>query len=94
MINQPIEVVVAAFSGRTSYRPVRSEDPSFGRVAWALGRRVEVRYTCFPIPGGTQVSAIVGGHVYGRFDPVGAFAVAKVTRRIEDELRHLKDCLE
>lgn len=101
MINQPIDRVAAFIrtSGRAGgYTTVTADmppaDPAFWRTYTVLGRDVEVRYTLYAIPGGTQVSAMAAESSYGSSDLVGLLAVKAAGHQIELDLHRLADALE
>ena len=101
IINQPVDHVAAFIrtSGPTgSYRTVAAEmppeDPAFWRTYTVLGRDVEVRYSLYAIPGGTQVSAVSAESSYGSSDLRSVLALKTARQQIELDLHRLADVLE
>ena len=102
MINQPLDAVLRLVStgDQASRIPdlerstTQSTDPIFRQSHTFLGRRVEVRYTFYAIPGGTQVTAVVEEEASNRGDAVGILAARASRRQIEADLSALKGALE
>jgi hypothetical protein len=94
-ICQPIETIID-FVGEASClgdRLSAEVDPTYRELRTRLGRQVEVRYTLYQIPGGTQVTAVAQARARSP-GPIAALAVRAVRHQIGTELSSLKDDLE
>jgi hypothetical protein len=99
VINQPIDDVCAAFGVLVDRSPGRAPsgefeaDPTLHRTGRFAGRWVELKFTFYAIPGGTQVTA-VADVIDGQGGVRSALSSAAARRYLASHLRGMKDALE
>jgi hypothetical protein len=100
VINAPIDEVFEFFTGtlksrdQTKPADLTLEGPTHSRAQLVLGRKIEVKYSFYAVPGGTQIVAAIE-HLSGQIaDPRGILARRVAKRRVDLELSRVKNRLE
>jgi len=94
-INAPIEEVLR-HAGNSTFgeRLPGAGDPAFRREIHELGRGIDVNYTLYEIPGGTQISALIQRSRPAVIHPLETVGAEAAQRKVDAQLHQIKDELE